>query len=66
MAKKAKSFAEKVAAASEESGTTCPKCGDTLSYVQQVKSVQNPESESWKFNQKMISVCSCNKTEVMG
>lgn len=66
MAKKQKSFAEKVASAGEVSGSVCPICGDTLAYVKQVKSIQNPETNAWKFNQKMVATCSCNKSEVIG
>jgi hypothetical protein len=66
MAKKQKTFAEKVASSGEGSNRVCPTCGETLSYVQQVKSVQNSDNNSWKFNQKMVAVCSCNKAEVLG
>lgn len=66
MAKKARSFAEKVAAASEEKGKHCPECGELYEFLQYVSSTQNPESSSWKFNKKMVAVCKCNKSEVMG
>jgi len=66
MAKKPKTFAEKVAESSNGANRVCPDCGETMSYVQQVKSVQNSENNSWKFNQKMVAVCSCNKSEVLG
>ncbi len=65
MAKKQRSFADKVESATQESGRVCPKCGDLYQYVQQVQSVKNTETDSWKFNQKMVSVCSCNRSAVM-
>ncbi|HKJ66629.1 MAG TPA: hypothetical protein VKA68_01630 [bacterium] len=66
MAKKTKSFAEKVAAASQETGKRCPECGETYQNVQQVTSVQKSHSKDWRFNQKMVAVCKCNRSEVMG
>jgi len=66
MAKKPKSFAEKVAAANQEGGRYCPTCGEMYQNVQQVTSVKQPETNSWKFNQRMVTVCKCNRAEVLG
>lgn len=66
MAKKSKSFADKVEAATRESGRVCPECGEIYQYVQQVQSVKSAETNSWKFNQKIVSVCNCNRSEVVG
>lgn len=66
MAKKTKSFAEKVAAASEVGGRHCPTCGEVYQNVQQVTSVKQKETNSWKFNQRMVAVCKCNRSEVLG
>jgi len=66
MAKRSRSFAEKVAAASEEKGRHCPECGELYQYVQYVSSAENTNSAGWKFNQRMIPVCKCNESEVMG
>jgi len=66
MAKKQKSFSEKVAAATTDSGRVCPVCGELYQHVKRVTSVENGESGSWKFNQKMVNVCKCNRAEVMG
>ncbi|MCF7805769.1 MAG: hypothetical protein K9N46_13485 [Candidatus Marinimicrobia bacterium] len=66
MAKKPKSFADKVAAATEDKGRHCPECGELYEFVQQVSSVQNETQTSWKFNQKMTAVCNCNRSEVLG
>ncbi len=66
MAKRSQSFAEKVAAASEDHGQHCPECGELFEYVKYVGSTQNPETSNWKFNQKMVAVCKCNKSEVLG
>ena len=66
MAKKAKSFADKVAAATEEKGRHCPECGELYEYIQNVTSVKNEKNNGWKFNQKMVAVCKCNRNEVVG
>jgi hypothetical protein len=66
MAKKPKSFADKVESATQESGRVCPKCGELYQFVQQVQSVKSEETDSWKFNQKMVGVCNCNRSAVMG
>jgi len=66
MAKKQKSFAEKVASATMESGKHCPECGEIYQNVKQVTSVQTPKGNGWRFNQKMVAVCKCNRAEVLG
>ncbi|MBS1272606.1 MAG: hypothetical protein MAGBODY4_01753 [Candidatus Marinimicrobia bacterium] len=63
---KRKTFADKVAAATTEQGRHCPECGDLYEYVQHVSSVENEVSRSWKFNQKMVAVCKCNRSDVIG
>ncbi len=64
---KDKSFAAKVAkAAAGKGGNHCPKCGEVLNPVQLVVSEKSDIKNSWKFNQRFVSVCKCNEAEVYG
>lgn len=61
------SFAAKVAKASAGAkGAHCPECGELYSSVKFIVSVKSEEKKSWKFNQKLVQVCKCNQTEVLG
>lgn len=62
MAKKAKSFSDKLRKA-EHHGTVCPVCGQEYLMVKQVKAIPT-EKGTWKFNQNLIRVCKCNEAEV--
>ncbi len=44
-------------------GKKCPVCGEAISHLKVFKSV-NSGKEGVKFNQKMVSVCACNKNEI--
>ncbi len=63
---KGTSFAEKAAKAAGKRGHTCPECGQPLQTVKLVYSERSPIKDSWKFNQRFVSVCKCNEKEVYG
>ncbi len=64
---KDQSFAAKVAmAGAGESGNQCPTCDEKYSMVKLVVSEQVEKRDVWKFNQRMVAVCKCNKSEAYG
>ena len=67
MAKKDRTFAAKVAksASKELMGKHCPACGELFNIVQVVSS-EKSEIDTWKFKEKIVSVCKCNQNEVYG
>jgi len=64
MAKKAKSFADKLRKMSEAEAQICSVCKTEIQRVMLIKSVKSEEKNSWKFNQNMVNVCKCNEKEV--
>ena len=64
MAKKAKSFADKLRKMSEAKAKICTVCKGEIQRVMLVKSIKSEEKNSWKFNENMVNVCKCNEKEV--
>ena len=44
----------------------CDVCGKTYDHVKQVVSVKSERTGAWKFNERSVLVCDCNRQEVMG
>ncbi|MDD3807601.1 MAG: hypothetical protein PHE86_06175 [Candidatus Marinimicrobia bacterium] len=55
-------FGAKIANRQKE-GKKCPVCGEAIVHLKVFKSVST-ENQSVKYNQKMVSVCACNKQEI--
>jgi hypothetical protein len=66
MAKKGKSFADKVAKSLEQHGEICPTCGETIKPVMVVSPIVSERSGAFRFRRKLVGVCSCNSKEVLG
>jgi hypothetical protein len=62
---KAKSFADKVAKASQDFSKHCPKCGEPIVPIQLVTSEISAKSNSWRFNSKFVGLCKCNEKEIV-
>ena len=61
---KAKTFADKMAKASQDFTRHCPKCKASITTIQLVTSERAPKSGSWRFNSRFIGVCKCNEKEI--
>lgn len=63
---KDRSFAAKVAKGAKEQlkAKQCPKCGEVMTTVKLVASEPKNEASSWRFKEKIVSVCKCNEKEV--
>jgi len=66
MAKKSKTFVDKLAKTSEKAANNCPVCGKPITPVLYVTSVKSPRTGAWKFNQRTIKLCKCNEKEILG
>jgi hypothetical protein len=66
MAKKAKTFADKVAKGMIVSGDTCPTCGETIKPILVVTPTTSERSGAFRFRRNFVGLCSCNTKEVLG
>jgi len=66
MAKKPRSFADKVAKSLEQHGDNCPVCGETIKTMMVVSPSVSERSGAFRFRRKFVGVCSCNSKEVLG
>jgi hypothetical protein len=62
---KRQSFADKVAHAQARGQKNCPQCGDPVQVVRLVTSERSSKG-SYRFINKMVSVCKCNSKEIYG
>jgi hypothetical protein len=60
---KAKSFADKVAKASQDFARHCPTCGEAIAPIQVVSSEKSEKSGAWRFNSRFVGLCKCNEKE---
>ncbi len=60
---KAKTFADKVAKASQDFSKHCPKCGESITPIHLVTSERSPKSGAWRYNSRHVGMCKCNEKE---
>lgn len=63
---KAKTFADKVAKASQDFSRHCQKCGESIATVKLVTSERSSKTGAWRFNQRFVGLCKCNEKEIVG
>jgi hypothetical protein len=66
MAKKSKSFADKVAKSLEQHGENCPVCGETIKHTLVVSPIVSERTGAFRFRRRRVGVCSCNSKEILG
>ncbi|MBN2541947.1 hypothetical protein JXI42_03695 [bacterium] len=66
MARKKRSFADKVAKGTGPRLEICPKCGEGIQVIKLVKAYTFGEKDSLRFKGKMVKVCKCNEKDVFG
>lgn len=64
MAKKKKSFVERVKMSTEPSGEVCDECGQEIEQVKLIDPQYIEGKDAWVFNSKVINICNCNRNEV--
>ena len=63
MAKKVKSFRDKLEKAAREKHIKCPVCGKDKEFVKVIRAEKTPNG-SYRYVEEMIAVCGCNEKEV--
>jgi hypothetical protein len=66
MAKKSKTFADKVSKSAERRGDACPTCNETIKPILVVTPAVSERSGAYRFRRNFVGVCSCNTKEVLG
>lgn len=64
MAKKGKTFADKVAKAREQKGDVCPECGETIKPIMVISPSVSERTGALRFRRNFVRYCSCNEKEV--
>jgi len=65
MAKKQRTFADKIAKGTGPRGEVCPQCGQVIKDIKIVRAIRNEVSGSWRFAESMAKVCKCNEQEAL-
>ena len=60
---KAKTFADKVAKSHMDYTKHCPKCGESISTVKLVAAEKSEKTGAYRFRDKLVGVCKCNRSE---
>ncbi|MBN1779637.1 hypothetical protein JW948_00795 [bacterium] len=63
---KGKSFADKLAKASQDYSRHCKECGESIQPVLFVSSEKSGKGDAWRFNQRFVGVCKCNENDLKG
>jgi len=66
MAKKGRTFADKVRKMSQRTVDLCPTCNTEIKSIVLISSVWSERTKSWKFNRQNVQLCKCNEKEVYG
>ncbi|MDD5764757.1 MAG: hypothetical protein PHW79_00705 [Candidatus Marinimicrobia bacterium] len=65
MAKRvSKGFGDKNAKALKDSKKHCAVCGEPIELVKRIMTVTDNEKNSVRFQEKMVGVCKCNRSEI--
>ncbi len=64
MARKRKTFADKVAKSREQRGDLCPVCGETIKPIMVITPTVSERSGAYRFRRSHVRYCSCNAEEV--
>jgi len=61
MARKDRSFAAKIAHATETHTMVCPVCNKNLEVYKVVKGEKSSKTSSFRFKERHVKLCACNK-----
>ena len=65
MAKRiSKGFGDKTSKALKDFKKHCPVCGEPIEFIKRIITITNPEKNSIRFQEKMVGVCKCNRSEI--
>ena len=63
MARKDRSFSAKIAHATETHTMVCPVCNKNLEVYKVIKSEKSKNTGGYRFKEKHVKLCACNKSE---
>ena len=64
MARKQRSFMDKIAKGTGPRGEKCPKCGEVIQAVKMVRPYKT-ENGNWRYRETIVNVCRCNQKDVL-
>ncbi|MCD6417585.1 hypothetical protein J7M00_02225 [bacterium] len=64
MARKQRTFADKIAKGTGPRGEKCPVCGEVIQAIMMVRPYKT-EKGTWRYRKMMVNVCKCNAKEVL-
>ncbi|MFA4839415.1 MAG: hypothetical protein WC703_08070 [Candidatus Neomarinimicrobiota bacterium] len=65
MAKRvSKGFGDKTSKALKDFKKHCAVCGEPIELVKRILTVTDEEKNSVRFQEKMVGVCKCNRSEI--
>ena len=63
MARKQKTFLDKIAKGTGPRGEKCPVCGEVIQNVMIIRPYRT-KAGTWRYERQMASFCKCNEKEV--
>ncbi len=64
MARKQRTFMDKIAKGTGPRGEKCPKCGEVIQAVMMIRPYKSAKG-TWRYKEVMVNVCKCNQKEVL-
>ncbi len=64
MARKMRTFADKIAKGTGPRGEKCPVCGEVIQAVVMIRPYKS-ENGNWRYRKTTANVCKCNSKEVL-
>jgi hypothetical protein len=59
-----KGFADKTAKALKDNKMHCAVCGDPIEMIKHIVTQRDAASDTIRFKEKVIGVCSCNRNDI--
>jgi len=64
MARKQRTFADKIAKGTGPRGEKCPVCGEVIQSIMVIRPYKTDKG-NWRFTNEMARVCKCNSKEAL-
>ncbi|MCD6594940.1 hypothetical protein J7L68_04610 [bacterium] len=64
MARKQRTFSDKISKGTGPRGEKCPVCGEVIQTVKIIRPYK-AENGSWRYIEEMVNVCKCNSKEML-
>ncbi len=64
--KKKRGFIDKVRKGTDPIGEVCEKCSQEIKYMRVIDPQYLENKNAWRFKEKVVGVCNCNRNEIFG